>query len=135
MNQKWHVNYLVSAVNGGPPVSISNIRAPKLHQSTALPCPTRIRISGAIYSIVPQNVWVFWSPWIASLHKPKSVNLTCPARYHYISLHNLSITKNTKKNYKNALPRLSNRIFSGFKSRYMIPCWWRCSSEHTISAR
>jgi len=30
------------------PVSISNMRAPRLHQSTALPCPLRISISGAL---------------------------------------------------------------------------------------
>lgn len=31
-------------------MSMSNIKAPKLHQSTAFPCPTLMRISGAMYS-------------------------------------------------------------------------------------
>lgn len=44
------VFFRFSAVNGGPPVSMSNINAPKLHQSTAFPWPHRIRISGAMYS-------------------------------------------------------------------------------------
>ena len=30
------------------PVSMSYMRVPKLHQSTALPCPIRCRISGAL---------------------------------------------------------------------------------------
>uniref|UniRef100_A0A0E9PFD5 Uncharacterized protein n=1 Tax=Anguilla anguilla TaxID=7936 RepID=A0A0E9PFD5_ANGAN len=37
---------------------MSYIRAPKLHQSTARLCPERIRISGAMYSMVPQKVCV-----------------------------------------------------------------------------
>lgn len=30
------------------PVSISYIKVPRLHQSTALPCPLLVRISGAL---------------------------------------------------------------------------------------
>lgn len=30
------------------PVNISNIKAPSDHQSTALPCPLRVKISGAL---------------------------------------------------------------------------------------
>lgn len=42
------VFFLFSALNGGFPVNISYINAPKLHQSTALPWPLRVRISGAL---------------------------------------------------------------------------------------
>ena len=101
------------------PVNMSYMSAPRLHQSTALPWPLRVKISGAlrektmqsdlespkwpywgllekcmkqeiiydflfvptyIYSIVPQNVWVNLSSNTASLHKPKSVNMTCPVK-------------------------------------------------------
>ena len=48
--------YLFSAVNGGAPVNMSYMRAPSDHQSTALPCPLRVKISGAMYSIVPQKL-------------------------------------------------------------------------------
>jgi hypothetical protein len=47
---------LFSAVNGGAPVSMSYMRAPRDHQSTALPWPLRVNISGAMYSIVPQKL-------------------------------------------------------------------------------
>lgn len=36
--------------------NLTYMRAPKDHQSTALPWPLRVRISGAMYSIVPQNL-------------------------------------------------------------------------------
>lgn len=85
------------------PVSMSYIRAPRLHQSTARLCPLRTRISGALracrgdlerwggqdrapkfppvlrpphmYSMVPQKVWVTAPSWMDSLHNPKSVSL------------------------------------------------------------
>jgi len=57
----FHVFFRLSAVNGGSPVSMSYMRAPSDHQSTALPCPLRVNISGAIYSMVPQKVCV-WMP-------------------------------------------------------------------------
>lgn len=85
------------------PVSMSYIRAPRLHQSTARLCPLRTRISGALggaegalsrwgarrdppnsppalhpphmYSMVPQKVWVTAPSWMDSLHSPKSVSL------------------------------------------------------------
>lgn len=50
------VFFRFSAVKGGDPVSISYIRAPRDHQSTALPCPLLVKISGAMYSIVPQKL-------------------------------------------------------------------------------
>ena len=50
------VFFLSPAVNGGDPVSISYIRASKDHQSTALPWPFQVNISGAMYSIVPQKL-------------------------------------------------------------------------------
>lgn len=98
------------------PVSMSYMRAPRLHQSTARLWPLLIRISGALretrgvterlteksyeigihqctkkkkkekkkvtnmYSIVPQKVWVTVPSWMDSLHRPKSVSLTCPKR-------------------------------------------------------
>ncbi len=31
-----------------------------------------------MYSIVPQKVWVTVPSWMDSLHRPKSVNFTCP---------------------------------------------------------
>lgn len=92
------------------PVNISYIKAPNDHQSTSFPWPLLVKISGAlkivclskqnnhqgrlivyIYSIVPQNVCVTMPSWMCSLHKPKSVSLTCPCA--------------------------SNKMFSGFKSR------------------
>lgn len=78
------------AVKGGAPVSMSYISAPRDHQSTAFPWPERRRISGAIYSIVPQNVCVTECSSMDSLQRPKSVSLTCPFA--------------------------SNRMFSGFRS-------------------
>lgn len=88
------------------PVSMSYIRAPRLHQSTARLWPLRTRISGALaargnhqsgralpgsppdpwsqpaaaymYSMVPQKVWVTAPSWIDSLHRPKSVSLMWP---------------------------------------------------------
>lgn len=68
--------HLFSAVKGGAPVSMSYMRAPRDHQSTALPCPVLVRISGAMYSMVPQKVWVTVLSSMDSLHKPKSVSLT-----------------------------------------------------------
>ena len=50
------VFFLSPAVNGGAPVSMSYIRAPNDHQSTALPWPFRVNISGAMYSMVPQKL-------------------------------------------------------------------------------
>ena len=70
--------YLFSAVKGGAPVSMSYISAPRLHQSTALPWPVRVRISGAMYSMVPQKVWVTVLSSMDSLHSPKSVSFTWP---------------------------------------------------------
>ena len=85
------VFFRFSAVNGGAPVNMSNIKAPRDHQSTPFPCPVLVRISGAMYSMVPQKVWVTAPSWMASLQRPKSVNLMCPLK--------------------------SRRMFSGFKSR------------------
>ena len=51
-------------------------------------------ISGAKYSGVPQNVFVNLPPSIPPFASPKSTSLTCP--------------------------RLSIKIFSGFKSRKMV---------------
>ena len=68
--------YLFSAVKGGAPVNMSYMRAPRDHQSTAFPCPVLVSISGAMYSMVPQNVCVTVLSSIDSLHRPKSVSLT-----------------------------------------------------------
>lgn len=48
------------------------IRTPKLHQSAANECPFLFTISGAIYSIVPQNEYALQSSK-GCLLKPKSV--------------------------------------------------------------
>ena len=43
------------------------------HQSDAVPWPLRLTTSGAMYSTVPQNEYVFFSTsYILSLLKPKS---------------------------------------------------------------
>lgn len=68
-----------------------------------------IGIISYMYSIVPQKVWVTIPSWMCSLHKPKSVNLTCPWA--------------------------SNKMFSGFKSLYIMPCRCKCSSASIISAK
>ena len=49
-------SFCVLAVNGGFPTSISKQSAPKDHQSTPLPYPFRVSISGAMYSLVPHSV-------------------------------------------------------------------------------
>lgn len=88
---------------------MSYMSAPRLHQSTARLCPLLMRISGALrkeghrshsstsaaqinpqglqdsrlpymYSMVPQKVWVYVPSWMDSLHRPKSVSFTCPAK-------------------------------------------------------
>ena len=61
--------------------------------STALLCPCYLNISGATYSGVPTNVFVF-SYGFNSFDIPKSA--------------------------RDALPFSSNKIFSGFKSLYII---------------
>lgn len=48
------------------------IRTPKLHQSAANECPLLSTISGAIYSIVPQNEYALQSSK-GCLLRPKSV--------------------------------------------------------------
>ena len=46
-----------SAENGNSPVIISYNNTPRLHQSTALLCPSPRRNSGALYSAVPTSVF------------------------------------------------------------------------------
>ncbi len=53
--------------------------APKLHQSTALPWPVPLIISGAKYSGVPQKELVELLSSIFSFDKPKSVILIYPS--------------------------------------------------------
>ncbi len=45
-------------LNGVVPKSISYIRMPRVHQSTALVCPQPLITSGAMYSSVPTNEFV-----------------------------------------------------------------------------
>lgn len=68
------------ARKGGTPHSISYIKMPTDHQSTALPCPRPVTISGAIYSMVPIKLLVreSSSPMLP-LARPKSVTLMCPS--------------------------------------------------------
>ena len=72
-------------------MSISNTRVPSDHQSTALPWPTPCKISGAMYSGVPQKVCAALGVLIISFDRPKSVRHTWPTS--------------------------SRRIFSGLRSR------------------
>ena len=71
------------------------ITTPTDHQSALLLCPRLMITSGAMYSIVPQKVFVVSSSKTDSLHRPKSVILIFPV--------------------------LSSRMFSGFRSLYTIP--------------
>ena len=63
------------------PVNISYKIEPKLHQSTACPCPLPSIISGAKYSGVPQNDLALLLSEIFSLLKPKSVILIYPSLF------------------------------------------------------
>ena len=51
--------------------TVLTMRTPKDHQSAVVPCPLRLTTSGAMYSTVPQNEYVFLSS-TASLLRPKS---------------------------------------------------------------
>lgn len=55
------------------------MRTPNDHQSAAVLWPLRFTTSGAMYSTVPQNEYVFFSSNIDSLLKPKSVSLMWPS--------------------------------------------------------
>jgi len=55
--------------------------APKLHQSTACPCPFPSIISGARYSAVPQNDLALLLSLIFSLLNPKSVIVIYPSMF------------------------------------------------------
>ena len=79
----------MSSWNGGIPIRNSKIKVPKLHQSTTLPYDSIESNSGAIYSGDPTIV---------------SVN--------YDSLSYFAIPKSVIAR----LPKLSNNMFSGFKS-------------------
>ena len=57
------------------------MRTPYDHQSAAVPCPFLLTTSGAIYSTVPQNEYVFFSSNRDSLLRPKSVTLICPSEF------------------------------------------------------
>lgn len=53
------VFFRFSAVNGGRPVNMSYISAPSDHQSTAFPCPLRVRISGALKAEMDKSQFRF----------------------------------------------------------------------------
>ena len=57
----------------------STRRSPKLHQSAAAECPRRFTTSGAMYSTVPQKLYVLHVEPMDSLLRPKSVTLTWPS--------------------------------------------------------
>ena len=63
---------MVVSKNGVIPTNNSYNIHPNAHQSTGLPWPLFKNISGAIYSGVPHNVYVFPSHTFA---KPKSISL------------------------------------------------------------
>ena len=50
-------------------------KKPKVHQSTAFPCPILKRISGAKYSGVPHTDDASLPPFTFILERPKSVTL------------------------------------------------------------
>ena len=52
------------------PSPLHTMSTPKDHQSAVVPCPFLLTTSGAMYSTVPQNEYVFESK--ASLLRPKS---------------------------------------------------------------
>ena len=54
------------------------IRIPRVHQSTAFPCPILNRTSGAKYSGVPHTELAPLLPLIPIFDKPKSVILIYP---------------------------------------------------------
>ena len=53
-----NVAFLFLPLNGVVPNSISYIKMPSVHQSTALVCPQPLITSGAMYSSVPTNEFV-----------------------------------------------------------------------------
>ena len=118
-----------SAVKGGDPVSMSYINAPKDHQSTAFPCPLLVKISGAMYSIVPQNLLLwkksiiiqFW--WTFENIRPLSFHVSSKKISTYVCVTDVSSIDSLQspKSVSFTCPLASNNIFSGFKSRYIIP--------------
>jgi hypothetical protein len=64
-------------MNGGLPIKISYKKIPKAYQSTEWQYPLFCTISGAIYSGVPQNVYVL-SQGFNFLINPKSASFKYP---------------------------------------------------------
>lgn len=69
--------FLLGLSKGGYPRTIQQIRQPRHHQSTSIPCPFLRIISGAKYSDVPQIESAFYS-FARIFDSPKSVNLIYP---------------------------------------------------------
>lgn len=85
------------------PCIISYIKMPSAHQSTGLPWPLFMIISGAIYCGVPQRVYVLVGQCFAN---PKSVSLSYPSEFI--------------------------NIFSGFKSLYIKSLVCKCSKTSAV---
>ena len=69
------------------------IRTPYDHQSAAVPWPFLLTTSGAMYSTVPQNEYVFLSWNRDSLLRPKSVSLMWPSESRRILKYTVVIVK------------------------------------------
>ena len=65
----WYNSWFDFATKGEYPANNSNINIPILHISTLVSCPFFINISGAIYSGVPQKVFLT-SPSVLKLDQP-----------------------------------------------------------------
>ena len=78
-----HIRLITLLPQPGAPLSLTpyNILVnicPEFLKLYILFIPHLVRISGAMYSMVPQKVWVTVLSSIDSLHNPKSVSLTWP---------------------------------------------------------
>ena len=92
----------VTPVNGGSPASISYSTAPRLYTSLrASSCRSAVACSGLMYCGVP-------------MLRPVSVRRGPPASRTASAM---------PKSASIASPSCS-RMFSGFTSRWMTPCWW-----------
>mmetsp|Transcript_25339 Transcript_25339/g.42457 ORF Transcript_25339/g.42457 Transcript_25339/m.42457 type:complete len:201 (-) Transcript_25339:1157-1759(-) len=65
--------------NGVHRVTSSYTTMPHAHTSALRPCPRRVMISGAMYSVVPHTVYVFSPSALSTFPNPKSEILTYPS--------------------------------------------------------
>ena len=87
---------------------MSNVKAPKLHQSTAFPCPVLIRISGAMYLkifiSIDFNIFLILTLWChkmcGSSGHPRSPLCTDQSQSASHDLHKRKGNINLEKNLK-----------------------------------